>query len=121
MENLSLAANLIFVGLVVVFSALIILAIAISAFKLFDFFGKKSSSKETNSFRINDNLGVQTINNSDNDLSNDELIAVISAAVASVMGSRPESKIKVRSIRRLPQVSPIWNTTGKVEQILSKL
>lgn len=121
MENLSLATNLIFVGMVVVFIALIILSGAISAFKLFNFFGKKSSSEETNSPWVNNNLGEQPINNSDNDLSNDELIAVISAVVATVMGSSPESKIRVRSIKRLPQVSPIWNTLGRVEQILDKL
>lgn len=121
MENLSLATNLIFVGMVVVFVALIILSATISAFKLFSFFGKKSSSKETNSFCVNNNLREQSINNSDNDLSNKELIAVISAAVVAVMESRPESKIKVRSIKRLPQVSPIWNALGRVEQISGKL
>jgi sodium pump decarboxylase gamma subunit len=48
-----------------------------------------------------------------------ELIAVISAAIAAVMGS--QSNIVVRSIRRVSDETPIWAKIGKQEQIFSRL
>ena len=40
---------------------------------------------------------------------NDELIAVIAAAVAAVYG---EGTVRVKSIKRVPQSRPVWSTTG---------
>lgn len=52
--------------------------------------------------------------------SDDEVMAVISAVVAS-LNTRPGHKLVVKSFRRIPQVSPIWNTTGRVERIRRNL
>jgi glutaconyl-CoA/methylmalonyl-CoA decarboxylase subunit delta len=49
----------------------------------------------------------------------EELIAVISAAVASFLAS-PVSSIKVRSIRSLEPSSPSWSRAGRQEQINSR-
>lgn len=46
----------------------------------------------------------------------EELIAVISAAIAAVLG-RPVSNIKVRSIRRLEPATPSWSAAGRQDQI----
>jgi hypothetical protein len=46
----------------------------------------------------------------------DELLAVISAAVAA-METRPGYRLVVRSMRQIPQSSPVWNTTGRIERL----
>lgn len=51
-----------------------------------------------------------------NKLENDEIIAVIAAAIAA-METRPGYRLVVRSMRRVPQVSPAWNTTGRIERL----
>lgn len=53
-------------------------------------------------------------------LSDDSLIAVLTAAVMA-MQSDPDVKIRVTSFRRIPQSSPIWNTIGRRERIEGKL
>jgi len=53
-------------------------------------------------------------------LENDELICVITAAVAASL-DRSTHNLVVRSIRRVDNISPIWNRTGRQEQIWTKL
>lgn len=54
------------------------------------------------------------------DLSDDSLIAVLTAAVMA-MQSNTDIKIRVTSFRRIPQSSPVWNTIGRRERIEHKL
>ena len=51
---------------------------------------------------------------------NDEILAVIAAAVAE-MDTSPGYNLIVKSIRRVPAVSPVWNTTGRIERLSRKL
>jgi hypothetical protein len=51
---------------------------------------------------------------------NDEVLAVIMAAVAS-MEVRSGHKLVVRSMRRVHQTSPVWNATGRVERLRRNL
>ncbi|MCX8132152.1 MAG: oxaloacetate decarboxylase subunit alpha, partial [Clostridia bacterium] len=51
---------------------------------------------------------------------NNEIMAVISAAVAS-METEPGTKLIVRSFRRVPQVSPLWSTAGRLQRFQTKL
>lgn len=51
---------------------------------------------------------------------NDEILAVISAAIAS-MDTRPGYSLVVKSIRRVPVTSPVWSTTGRAERLSRKL
>jgi hypothetical protein len=51
---------------------------------------------------------------------NEEVMAAISAAVAS-MNTRTGYKLVVKSFRRIPQISPIWNSTGRIERIQGRL
>jgi hypothetical protein len=50
---------------------------------------------------------------------NNEIIAVIAAALS--MYETQGIKLKVKSIRRLPQLSPVWNLTGRLERLSEKL
>ncbi|HHV28872.1 sodium pump decarboxylase subunit gamma [Acetivibrio mesophilus] len=47
---------------------------------------------------------------------NEEIILAISAAIAA-LESRPGYKLVVKSFRRIPQTSPVWSATGKIERI----
>lgn len=51
---------------------------------------------------------------------NDEILAVISAAIAS-LDTRPGYDLVVKSIRRVPATSPVWSTAGRMERISRKL
>ncbi len=51
---------------------------------------------------------------------NDEIIAVISAAIAAVIG-RPYSKIIVRSIKEVGINTPSWALAGRQEQMNERL
>ncbi len=51
---------------------------------------------------------------------NEEILAVIAAAVAS-LEARPGHKIEVKAIRRVGQTSPVWNTAGRTERLARNL
>lgn len=54
------------------------------------------------------------------DVKDEELVAVIAAAVAANLGvSIPE--VNIKSIRRVPQNNPVWSDMGRREQILDRL
>lgn len=55
-----------------------------------------------------------------NDTENNEIVAAIAAAIAYI-SRKTNSKIVVRSFRRVPQTSPVWNMTGRIELISDKL
>lgn len=50
----------------------------------------------------------------------DEILAVISAAVAS-MDTKPGYKLVVKSFNRVNQTTPIWSTVGRMERFRGKL
>jgi glutaconyl-CoA/methylmalonyl-CoA decarboxylase subunit delta len=51
------------------------------------------------------------------DETDEELIAVITAAIAAQEGASYSSKIVVRSIRRARASSPVWNSVGRLEAL----
>ena len=65
--------------------------------------------------QVEDAVQLQERNEED-----DELIAVITAAVAASL-HRSTHDIVVRSIRRVPAITPIWNRVGRQEQIANRL
>jgi hypothetical protein len=50
----------------------------------------------------------------------DEVIAVITAAIAS-METRPGYRLVVRSMRRTGQYSPVWNISGRLDTMRGNL
>lgn len=46
---------------------------------------------------------------------NPEVLAAISAALASFNNNG--TRLVVKSFRRIPQMSPIWNLTGRIENL----
>ncbi|NMA35132.1 MAG: sodium pump decarboxylase subunit gamma [Clostridiaceae bacterium] len=59
-------------------------------------------------------------NDSANVKIDDEILAVITAAIVA-MESRPGGRLVVRSMRQIPQTSPVWNTTGRLERLSRNL
>lgn len=124
MNNIQLAINTTFVGLTVVFLALILLSLAIFVFSKFLNIKKESNGKTPD---VKDEASILEIDEDEeldapsDDLSDDEIVAVLTAAVLASMRARPESKIRVKSFRRIPGIAPAWNATGRLEQISAKL
>lgn len=50
----------------------------------------------------------------------DEIIAVISAAIAAYLGEA-ERGFYVKAIRRIPNTTPVWGMLGRQEQAYSRL
>lgn len=125
MDNLSLSVNMILVGLTVVFMSLVLLSYSIVL--LSKMLGVKKVKKaesvsaaadEASILEIDENedLGAPVNHNFD-----DELVAIITAAIQANLGSRTDTKIMIKSFKRVPQNSPVWNVTGRGEQLAGKL
>lgn len=104
------------VSILVVFVVLIVIAIIINGLKAFG--GEKKqdltiSTDETSAGGEKLNT-ISTVEDS-NEIS-EELVAVISAAVAVNLGSNiPE--INIKSIRRIPQMTSGWSNAGTIKQV----
>lgn len=130
MENMPLAINLTFVGITVVFISLVLLSLIISfSTKLLSLKGK-AASKDDASASGADTLEIEE-DDADNTItaaavptsenSDDELIAVIMAAIQASMIPGSQCKLQVKSFRRIEQKSPAWNKAGRLEQISNRL
>lgn len=125
-ETLKFALTITLIGVTVVFLSLIALCVLMSFFPLLNYKRKKSSitpeeTSDESSYLEIDEEDLSDNDLSDNDLSDNSLIAVLTAAVMTSMRNSPDIKIKVTSFKRIPQTSPIWNTTGRNEYISKKL
>lgn len=72
-----------------------------------------STSKDGSETTAND--GIQG-----EELDEEELIAVITAAIAASL-NRSTHDIIVRSVRRIPYNSPVWNIAGRNQQLAGRL
>ncbi|HHW30831.1 MAG TPA: hypothetical protein GXX20_04025 [Clostridiaceae bacterium] len=126
MENLSLSINVIITGMVVVFSSLLVLSLIISLF------GKVSNTKKNRpdnpASADNQPEGSDTASYSESVStqtkaadSDSELIAVLTVAIMASGMTRPDTKIRVTSYRRIPVTSPVWNIAGRTEVISGRL
>lgn len=117
--------NLTIVGILVVFLALVFLAAILTIFgKVFSI---NKNAVKNDPVTARNGASVPEVNEDkkldapDGDPSNDELVAVLTAAVLSSLRRPPECKIRVKSFRRIPQTSPIWNLRGRSEYLSGKL
>ena len=62
---------------------------------------------------------ISQSNGAGNDEINEELIAVITAAIAASLQTRT-SNIVVKNIRRVEHTTPVWATAGRSEQLSSR-
>ncbi|MCK5812419.1 MAG: OadG family protein [Clostridiales bacterium] len=103
------------IGISVVFLALIALSFFIFLFG--KIMNKEKKNGEKNSIKLSTNKKITVEVDGD-----DELIAVITAAVSAYLNSNglsPECKIKVTSFNRVTSKSSIWNESSKRELVES--
>lgn len=102
-------------GMVIVFVVLIVLSYALDLLRILGTDKKKSGpSQEVE----NPAEPVNAVEESQED--DGELIAVITAAIASLSGSTIENFF-IKSIKPVPQKSNIWASTGRTERMLDRL
>lgn len=117
MDSLVLAL----VSMVAVFLILILISILISGLKNLD--NEKKEEKvvkvEVEPAPAAENLTSNIVEEEKNEI-NEELVAVIAAAVASSLGLNIPD-INIRSIRRVSQTNSSWGATGIKEQVSARL
>ena len=103
------------VGISVVFLALVVLSLFIYLFGKVMVNGAKKNKEKPIKTKTGNIKSIEV----DADIEdNDELIAVITAAIQASLvkaGISPECKIVVRSFKRVGSDAPVWNTTGREE------
>lgn len=124
-DNISLFDSMLITvfSMFVVFVVLILIAYLINLLKIMSNNNKtekrgekpKVLAKAPESVVINDQEQEQRMEQND-----EELVAVIAAAVAASMGLNIPD-IKIKTIRRIPQNSHAWSEMGRKEQMLGKL
>ena len=104
------------VSMIIVFLSLIAIAFIINRMKLIAT-DKKVEANKTVTTNMNVMDEVEVVQN---EIDNEELVAVIAAAIASSLGlDIPD--ISIQSIRRIPQNTTAWSDMGRKEQLMGKL
>lgn len=116
-EALSAGLKVTVVGLSIVFAVLIVLMIVLVLFRVIFYKEAKNNVNEKQIESVPSPI-PQKVSESKNE--NDELIAVITAAIAANLGTE-ESKFKIRSYRRIPNKKPAWNRAGINDTISSHI
>lgn len=110
-------------SMVVVFVGLILLAMLISVLKTIGGKADKGgvAKEAVASDKVEKTIAKENISEVEKDTVDDEeLVAVIAAAVAASLGvSIPE--VNIKSIKRVPQRNLAWSTASRQEQIYGKL
>lgn len=114
-----------FVGVFVVFVSLIFLAFAIVAISSILSLGNRKKQpiniQQSEVNNSSEEVENRVLSTTDTKMSEDKIIAVLTAAVLASMKNGPECKIRVKSFRRIPQSSPTWNLAGRNDYISEKL
>ncbi len=111
-------ASVVLVGISIVFICMIIITLLLYAFPLI-FGGKKKKSREDRTEAASDVLKEEapakpevTVEGGDQ-----ELIAVITAAVTAYMGENSQGRFRVASFRRVGDRASAWSKTSRLENL----
>lgn len=114
--DFSRAMIIVLFGMGIVFAVLIGLAFMTSALKFLSVKEKKSQIIEEKKMDIMEENRSEIINQET--MTNDELIAVISAAIAACMGA--QSNLVIRSIKRVEDMTPVWGKISRQTQMSNR-
>lgn len=103
-------------GMLMVFLALILIALIIAQFKHFDNLGKKKEMPVVKNKVVVEEESQEQASEED-EL---ELVAVITAAIAASMNTTSD-KLVVKSLRRVSSNKSAWNATGRHENLHNNL
>ena len=112
-EALSVGAQTTVIGLLIVFAVLVILMLVLQAMKYI--FTPKTEEKETVQKAEPQKVQAPAAVVSD-DMDDEELIAVLTAAVAASLNTSTYN-LKIKSYRRVGNNAPAWNRAGLNEVI----
>ena len=121
-DQLLMSLQVIILGMGTVFLALVALIFVIELInKLITLDISPGGKKEkTNEIRTEESIKGETLSEEKNEdspiVEEEEIIAVISAAIAASL-NRSTHDILVKSIRRVPYNTPVWNRVSRSEQI----
>jgi sodium pump decarboxylase gamma subunit len=104
-------------GMVMVFIVLVMLQYILKLLEVV-FYRKKKDNMTANQIVEADASEPVSNISAGETVEEEELIAVITAAVASCLGGK--SKIVVRSIRRVNDITPVWARAGRNDQMASR-
>ena len=107
-------------SMAIVFVTLFILSLLIDFLRIS--VNKSDSNKESNKTNNHETKVVERESEPivEENMDDEELVAVISAAIAASLGvTIPE--VNIKSIKRVSQTNPLWAEMGRREQSLGKL
>ncbi len=107
------------VGLIIVFSVLAILMIALIIMKKVFYKPDKSLSEKDKDVSI-ENLPVADSETLTKETDCSEIVAVITAAIAATLNTSVYN-LKIRSYKRVSNSSPAWNKAGVSEMLNTRL
>lgn len=123
MGNLNEGLAVTVIGMIIVFAVLILLWAILEGMR-FVFYRPNEKPTASNNAVNSDSQPAQQNNiNNEHDIEDedeDELIAVLTAAIAASL-NQSTYNLKIKSFRRIGQTSPVWNTVSRKEQIENKL
>lgn len=112
-EALSMGGETTVIGLAIVFGVLIILMIVLMLMKVIFY---KDPSKQIKTEAVAPAVEAATSANAVEDADEDELIAVLTAAIAASLNTSTYN-LKIKSYRRVENKQPAWNKAGLTETI----
>ncbi len=118
MVNINEGIVVTIMGMLIVFAVLILLWIILEIMRLIFY---RANKKSSNDKAKKDNISIKPMDNKEETKEDeDELIAVLTAAIAASL-NQSTYNLKIKSFRRIKQVSSAWNAISRKEQIENKL
>ena len=115
MEQFGYGLIVTLIGMGIVFIVLIFLVYLLEGIRIFA--NKDKEKKEAKTIETIEELPIVEEKTEEKD--DEELIAVITAAIAQLMGS--QSNLVIKSIIRISDQTPIWAKAGRQDQMLNRL
>ncbi len=103
-------------GMGVTFAALIALSYLLDLLRIIFY---KEPKKETVQAVPEKSVETEVVKEEDENLDNEELVAVITAAIAASLQTTTHN-IVVRNIRRVQDTTPAWGKSGRIDIINSR-
>lgn len=106
------------IGLIIVFAVLVIIMLFMMAMK-WVFYKPDKNAADNKPAEVERPANAQVKETAADDMDEEELVAVLTAAVAACMNTSTYN-LKVKSFRRIENTSPSWNKAGLRDVIDSR-
>ncbi len=121
-EALAMGGETTVIGLSIVFGVLVILMIVLMLFKVIFYKDPNKRQKSANNAvssvtqSVSEPITDTAADGGSDEIAEDELIAVLTAAVAASLNTSTYN-LKIKSYRRIDKKAPAWNRAGVTETI----